>query len=103
MSEDINKKVTIDLELSSTLTQHTANKYQTAIDFAKMLDHWRIFPRLFISVYIILLYDVVQWAMTLPEMSTQQSSLVSVMVGVGAGWFMAYVNSGSPGTASTEQ
>jgi hypothetical protein len=94
MSDDIKKKITIDLELDGTLTQHKANQYQAAIDFAKMLNYWRIFPRLFLSVYIILLYDVVQWAMSLDEMSTQQSSLVSVIVGVGAAWFMAYVNSG---------
>jgi hypothetical protein len=94
MTEETNKKVTIDLELNSTLNESSENRYQSLIDFAKMLNHWRIFPRVFLTVYIILLYDVVQWAMMLETMSTQQSGLVSVVVGVGAAWFMSYVNSG---------
>jgi hypothetical protein len=94
MSEEIRKKITIDLELDGTLVQEKPNRYQGVIDFARMLDYWRIFPRMFITVYIYLLYDVVQWAMSLEAMSTQQSSLVSVVIGSGAAWFALYVNSG---------
>jgi len=56
-------------------------------------SRWRIFPRVFISMYIYLLYDVVQWFMLLSDPNTQQAGLVSVLVGSGAAWFGLYVNS----------
>ncbi len=56
-------------------------------------SRWRIFPRVFISMYIWLLYDVVQWFMLLPDPNSQQAGLVSVLVGSGAAWFGLYVNS----------
>ena len=58
-------------------------------------SRWRLFPRAFISMYIYLLYDVVQWFMLLPEQNSQQAGLVSVLVGSGAAWFGLYVNSSS--------
>ena len=58
-------------------------------------DRLRLFPRLFISVYIYLLYDVCQWFMALPDPNTQQAGLVSVIVGAGAAWFGLYVSSGN--------
>jgi hypothetical protein len=58
-------------------------------------DKWRVFPRVFLSVYIYLLYSVVQWFMTLADPNTQQAGLVSVLVGVGAAWFGLYI-SGTP-------
>jgi hypothetical protein len=58
-------------------------------------DKWRVFPRIFLSVYIYLLYSVVQWFMLLPDPNTQQAGLVSVLVGVGAAWFGLYI-SGTP-------
>lgn len=58
-------------------------------------SRWRLFPRAFISMYIYLLYDVVQWFMALPDPNTQQAGLVSVLVGSGAAWFGLYVNSSS--------
>ena len=56
-------------------------------------SRWRLFPRAFVSMYIYLLYDVVQWFMLLPEPNTSQAGLVSVLVGAGAAWFGLYVNS----------
>ena len=56
-------------------------------------SRWRLFPRAFISMYIYLLYDVVQWFMLLPTPNTSQAGLVSVLVGAGAAWFGLYVNS----------
>jgi hypothetical protein len=63
--------------------------------FPYWFDRLRLFPRLFISVYIYLLYDVVQWFMALPDPNTQQAGLVSVIVGAGAAWFGLYVNTGN--------
>lgn len=59
-------------------------------------SRWRIFPRVFISMYIYLLYEVTTWFMALPDPNIAQSGLVSVVVGAGAAWFGLYVNSTGP-------
>ena len=66
------------------------SKYQRTIDLAYAIDQWRIFPRIFISTYIYLLYKVVTWYMALEAPTMEQSGLVSVVVGAGAAWFGLY-------------
>ena len=66
-------------------------------------SRWRLFPRAFISMYIYLLYDVVQWFMLLPEPNSQQAGLVSVLVGSGAAWFGLYVNSTGKGVETVSR
>ena len=63
--------------------------------FPYWFDRLRIFPRIFISIYIYMFYEVVQWFMAMPDPTIAQSGLVSVITGVGAAWFGLYVNSGS--------
>ena len=72
------------------------NQYQRWIDLAHIVDQWRIFPRIFISTYIYLLYKVVIWYMNLVDPSMEQSGLVSIVVGAGAALFGLYT--GSPKT-----
>ena len=72
------------------------NQYQRWIDLAHMVDQWRIFPRVFITTYIYLLYKVVIWYMDLAAPSMEQSGLVSVVVGAGAAWFGLYTGSSKP-------
>ena len=72
------------------MTQKTTNWIWLAPEY---FSRWRLFPRAFISMYIYLLYDVVNWFMLLPEPNSQQAGLVSVLVGSGAAWFGLYVNS----------
>ena len=50
-------------------------------------------PRLFLTVYIILLYKTVIWYMDLPDPTMEQSGLISVVVGAGAAWFGLYTGS----------
>ena len=69
------------------------SKYQKTIDLAHAIDQWRIFPRIFISTYIFLLYKVVIWYMALQAPTMEQSGLVSVVVGAGAAWFGLYTGS----------
>ena len=69
------------------------NKYQKWVDLAHAVDQWRIFPRVFISTYIYLLYKVVTWYMALPSPTMEQSGLVSIVVGAGAAWFGLYTGS----------
>jgi hypothetical protein len=70
-----------------------SNPWQKAIFFAKMVDAWRLIPRLFLGVYVYLLYYATFWFMDLPEPSIEQSGLISILVGAGAAWFGLYVNS----------
>ena len=68
----------------------TVNPWQKFIFMAQAVDAWRIFPRLFLSVNIFLLYYATMWFMNLPEPSMEQSGLISIIVGAGAAWFGLY-------------
>jgi len=87
---DIKKKVNIELEVDTTQTDSSQNPFQWLIHLAKAVDAWRIFPRLFLTVYIILLYKCVLWYMNLPAPTMEQSGLISIVVGAGAAWFGLY-------------
>ena len=84
------KKVNLELEIDTSIIDSSKNRYQGLIDLAKAVDAWRIFPRLFLSVYIYLLYKVTIWFMNLPMPTFEQSGLVSIVVGAGAAWFGLY-------------
>jgi|TARA_R100000234_G_C4866828_1_gene121579 hypothetical protein len=73
--------------------QKNNNRYQKWVDMAYAVDQWRIFPRIFISTYIYLLYAVVIWYMDLSTPTMEQSGLVSIVVGAGAAWFGLYTGS----------
>ena len=88
------KKVNIELEVDTSLVDSSRNRFQTIIDLAKAVDAWRIFPRAFLSVYIYLLYAVVEWFMRIPDPTLEQSGLVSIVVGAGAAWFGLYAGTG---------
>ena len=66
------------------------NPHQKWIHLARAVDSWRIFPRVFLSVYIFLLYYSTMWFMGLEEPSLEQSGLISIIVGAGAAWFGLY-------------
>ena len=84
------KKVNIELEVDTNVVNSSKNKYQSWIDMAKAVDAWRIFPRLFLTVYIVLLYKCVIWYMNLSAPTMEQSGLISIVVGAGAAWFGLY-------------
>tara|TARA_R100000734_G_C3305341_1_gene95859 strand:+ start:360 stop:740 length:381 start_codon:yes stop_codon:yes gene_type:complete len=74
-----------DLESDSKVNPH-----QKWIHLARAVDSWRIFPRVFLSVYIFLLYYSTMWFMGLEDPSLEQSGLISIIVGAGAAWFGLY-------------
>ena len=80
-------------ELKKKEQSQEVNRYQKWIDMARAVDQWRIFPRIFISTYIYLLYAVVMWYMELSAPSMEQSGLVSTVVGAGAAWVGLYTGS----------
>ena len=89
MSEET-KKVNIELEIDTNTVDSSKNPFQWLIHLAKAVDAWRIFPRLFLTVYIVLLYKCVLWYMALPAPTMEQSGLISIVVGAGAAWFGLY-------------
>ena len=89
------KKVKLDLEVDTSVKDLGPNPYAKVIHLARAVDSWRIFPRIFISTYIYLLYKVVLWYMALEAPSMEQSGLVSIVVGAGAAWFGLYTGSRS--------
>lgn len=99
MSEEKNKtvkvaepkqKIQVDLEVDTSIKDLGINPYAKIIHLARAIDAWRIFPRVFITTYIFLLYKVVIWYMALGNPSMEQSGLVSIVVGAGAAWFGLY-------------
>ena len=95
MSEDVKvaepkQKIQVDLEVDTSVKDLGINPYAKIIHMARAVDAWRIFPRLFLSVYIFLLYKVTIWFMNLAEPTFEQSGLVSIVVGAGAAWFGLY-------------
>ena len=75
------------------------NPWQRIIWMAQAIDSWRIFTRLFLSVYIFLLYYSTMWFMNLPEPTLEQSGLISIIVGAGAAWFGLYAGTHKAPTA----
>ena len=92
-SEGVSKKVKLDLEVDTSVKDLGPNPYAKIIHMARAVDSWRIFPRIFITTYIYLLYKVVLWYMALEAPSMEQSGLVSIVVGAGAAWFGLYTGS----------
>ena len=85
---EISKKVKVDLEVDTSVKDLGPNPYAKIIHMARAVDGWRIFPRLFLTVYIILLYKCVIWYMNLSGTFMEQSGLISIVVGVAAVWFI---------------
>ncbi len=87
------KKVKVELEVDTSAKDLGPNPYVKLIHLARAVDAWRIFPRLFLTVYIVLLYKCVIWYMNLPSPTMEQSGLISIVVGAGAAWFGLYTGS----------
>ena len=75
------------------IKERDSNPYEKWIHLAQSVDSWRIFPRLFLTVYIVLLYKTVIWFMELQAPTMEQSGLISIVVGAGAAWFGLYTGS----------
>jgi hypothetical protein len=78
---------------AESMKDFSQNPYKKWIYLAQAVDSWRLWPRAFLTVYVILVYKVVTWFMSLPTPNLEQSGLVSVVVGAGAAWFGLYLGS----------
>jgi len=108
MSDDVKvaepkQKIKVDLEVDTSVKDLGVNPYAKLIHLARAVDAWRIFPRLFLTVYIVLLYKCVIWYMELAAPTMEQSGLISIVVGAGAAWFGLYVNGKSSKVQSSKE
>ena len=87
------KRVKLDLEVDASAKDLGVNPYAKWIHLAHAVDSWRIFPRIFILTYIVLLHKSVLWYMDLANPTLEQSGLISIVVGAGAAWFGLYTGS----------
>jgi len=60
----------------------------------KALDNWRIVPRILVTLYGVLCYNVAMWFMSLPDPTSTQAAFASTIFGAAAAWFGLYVKSG---------
>lgn len=95
--EVINEVHQLKNEIREIEIANQSRKHRKGESLAKMVDTWRIFPRIFISVYLYLLYQSSMWFMSLENPTTDQFGLVSVIIGAGAAWFGLYVRSKGDG------
>lgn len=97
-SGNVEKRIVqLELDIDTNVHDSSRNPFQNLIHLAKAIDAWRVFPRMFIGVYIYLLYEVTIWYMSLESPSMEQSGLISVMTGVGAAWFGLYTKTKGDG------
>ena len=54
---------------------------------------WKIMPRLMMLVMTIMYIRCIEWALTQPDLSTQQSALISVVAGAMTGAFAVWLGS----------
>ena len=84
-------------QIRELTTEQRYNPWQRWIHLAKTFDSWRVFPRLFITLYMVLLYYSTMWFMALNEPTMEQSGLISIIVGAGAAWFGLYTRTNGDG------
>lgn len=95
IAQPIKKKLELEVEFDTTTKETKPSKFQTLLEFADVLDAYRVFPRAFIATYMYLLIETAQWFMTIPEPNASQAGLISVVIGAGAAWFGLYTSTGS--------
>ncbi len=54
---------------------------------------WRIMPRLMMLVMTVMYIRVIEWGMSLDDLSTQQSAMISVCSGAMTGAFAVWLGS----------
>lgn len=90
----------VQLDLETEAEPAGPNPYSRWIHLARAIDAWRPFPRLFIILYMYIVYRVIEWYLALADPTMEQSALISVVVGAGAAWFGLYLGSNNKGSRS---
>ena len=58
---------------------------------ATVLDEWKVWPTVMKLAFTIMSWRVVEWFMNLPDPTTQQAGLVSVVMGAATGAFAIWM------------
>jgi hypothetical protein len=58
----------------------------------EMLDRWKILPRLMMLTMTGVYIRCIEWALSQPDLTTQQAGLVSVITGAMTGSFAIWMN-----------
>ena len=95
IAQPIKKKLELEVEFDTTTKETKPSRFEALLEFADVIDAYRIFPRAFIATYLYLLIETTQWFMSIPEPNASQAGLISVVVGAGAAWFGLYTSTGS--------
>lgn len=105
--------INIGYRIGSKDMRCDVNAFQRVqLAIAEWVDAWRVFPRLMVVMYMVLVYRVVEWYMKLDDHiipgcvsqsiadcvvqapSTQHAALVTAVIGFSAAIFGFYANSG---------
>tara|TARA_R110002033_G_scaffold108778_1_gene155010 strand:+ start:93 stop:287 length:195 start_codon:yes stop_codon:yes gene_type:complete len=60
---------------------------------AEKLVEWKIIPRLMMLVMTLMYIRVIEWGISLEDLSTQQSAMISVVSGAMTGAFAVWLGS----------
>mgnify|MGYP003626806829 FL=1 len=60
---------------------------------AEQLIEWKIIPRLMMLVMTLMYIRVIEWGISLEDLSTQQSAMISVVSGAMTGAFAVWLGS----------
>jgi|TARA_R110002012_G_scaffold18993_4_gene69092 hypothetical protein len=61
------------------------------------LDRWKIIPRLMMVIMTGVYIRCIEWALSQPDLTTQQASLISVVTGAMTGSLAVFLNAESKG------
>ena len=59
---------------------------------SRTFNEWKIIPRMMMLIFTIMSWRVVEWFMSLPDPTTAQAGLVSVVTGAATGAFAVWMN-----------
>ena len=65
---------------------------QMAVTMERFLE-WKIMPRLMMLVMTVMYIRVIEWGMSLDDLSTQQSAMISVVSGAMTGTIAVWLGS----------
>lgn len=64
------------------------------LEFAEVLDSFRVVPRIILGLYGYFVFYITEWYMNIPDPSNQQMGLITAVIGVAAFVVQIYSNSG---------
>lgn len=73
--------------------ENTSNFIQNISKLRFIFERLRVFPRLFLSGYLVMLHLMLMWAIALPNITSPQSALISAIIGIATPLTKFYIDS----------